>query len=145
MSDAGRVYAGWVFSAAFYAEGCYRDLGFPTLEEFLAGFWDGFFPRRDANDCLAMATTWQLADIGAGPEYGGDFEKALSSIAAEAIVMPGETDLMFTVEQCEYEVRHMPNAELRPIRSIWGHAAGVGFNPKDTEFLEANLRELLSR
>jgi homoserine O-acetyltransferase len=37
-----------------------------------------------------------------------------------------------------------PNAEFRPIRSIWGHAAGVGWNPPDTAFLEDNLRELLA-
>lgn len=145
LRAAGRVYAGWVFSAAFHRERRYQDLGFPTLEEFLSGFWDGFFPRRDANNCLAMATTWQLADISTNPEYDGNFERALAAITARAIVMPGQTDLMFPVELCEYEVQHIPNADLRPIDSVWGHAAGVGFNPMDTQFIDDNLRELLAR
>lgn len=144
LRAAGRVYAGWVFSAEFYREQRYQDWGFATLEEFLSGFWDGFFPQRDANDALAMATTWQMADISVNPEFHGDFQRALSAIAAKAFVMPGQTDLLFTFCDCEYEVRHIPNAELRPIPSIWGHAAGVGSNPRDTQFLDDNLRELLA-
>ena len=39
----------------------------------------------------------------------------------------------------------MPNAELRPIESIWGHlAGGPGFNPTDAAFVDAALRELLA-
>ena len=38
----------------------------------------------------------------------------------------------------------MPNAELRPIPSIWGHlAGGPGFNPEDTRFMDDAIRELL--
>jgi len=37
----------------------------------------------------------------------------------------------------------MPNAELRPIPSIWGHVAGLGVNPPDSEFIDAVLKELL--
>lgn len=43
----------------------------------------------------------------------------------------------------ELEVEHMPNAELRPIPSIWGHVAGMGINPPDNEFIDAALKELL--
>ena len=38
----------------------------------------------------------------------------------------------------------MPNAELRPIPSIWGHVAAFGVNPPDDEFIDAALRELLA-
>jgi homoserine O-acetyltransferase len=38
----------------------------------------------------------------------------------------------------------MPNAELRPIPSSWGHAAGRGTNPADNQFIDVALRELLS-
>jgi homoserine O-acetyltransferase len=37
-----------------------------------------------------------------------------------------------------------PNAELRPIPSIWGHAAGGGLNPSDNAFIDAALNELLA-
>ena len=58
--------------------------------------------------------------------------------------MPGETDLYFTPEDSEYEVRRMPNAELRPIPSIWGHFAGSGRNLADVRYIDDALRELLA-
>jgi homoserine O-acetyltransferase len=38
--------------------------------------------------------------------------------------MPCQTDLYFRVRDNELEVAKMPNAELRPIPSIWGHVPG---------------------
>jgi len=50
-----RVYAGWGFSQAFYWNQCYRRMGYSSLEDFLVGFWEGFFlDERDANDLLTM-------------------------------------------------------------------------------------------
>jgi len=66
-------------------------------------------------------------------------------IKARAIVMPGQTDLYFPPEDDEYEVSHMPNAECRPIPSVWGHiAGGPGLNPVDVKFIDEALRELLA-
>jgi homoserine O-acetyltransferase len=42
------------------------------------------------------------------------------------------------------EVEQMPNAELRPIPSIWGHIAAIGANPPDNAFIDAAMRELLT-
>jgi homoserine O-acetyltransferase len=139
-----RVYAGWGFSQAFYREHLYRDQGYSSLEDFLVAFWEGFFLPRDANNLLAMLWTWQNGDIGATPGFDGSLERALGSIKAKAIVMPGQTDLYFPPEDSAYEVRHMPNAEYRPIPSIWGHFAGGGLNPVDTKFIDDSLKELLA-
>ncbi len=141
-----RVYAGWGFSQAFYREKLDLKMGYSSLEDFLVAFWEGFFLRRDANNLLAMLWTWQHGDISANPVCHGDFEKALRSITAKAIVMPGQTDLYFPPEDNEYEAKHMPNAEFRPIPSIWGHfAGGPGTNPEDVKFIDKAIRELLSR
>jgi homoserine O-acetyltransferase len=68
-----------------------------------------------------------------------------SAITADAIVMPSETDLYFTVEDNRREVARMPRAELRPIPSIWGHRAGnPAQNPEDAKFIEGAVRELLA-
>jgi homoserine acetyltransferase len=74
------------------------------------------------------------------------FEKSrLAAIRARAIVMPGQTDLYFPPEDSQYEVMHMPNAECRPIPSIWGHCAGcMNLNPPDTKFIDDALKELLA-
>ena len=139
-----RVYAGWALSQAFYREGVYLEQGYSSLEDCLVAFWEGNYVVKDANDLLAMIWTWQHADIGVTPGLGGSLEAALGAIEAKAIVMPGETDLYFPVEDSDYEVGCMPKAELRPIRSIWGHFAGSGRNPQDVRFIDDALRELLA-
>jgi homoserine O-acetyltransferase len=142
----GRVYAGWGLSQAFYREEEWRKLGFSSLEDFLVGNWEAGFRRRNANDLLAMLWTWQHADISANELYDGDLGKALGAITADALVMPCETDLYFTVEDSRREVARMPRAELRPIPSIWGHRAGnPAHHPPDAKFLDDAVRELLAR
>jgi len=99
----------------------------------------------DANNFLAMLWSWQHADISANAIYSGNFTQALQAIKAKAIVMPSQTDLYFLPDDNALEVRHMPNAALRPIPSLWGHMAGrPGANPVDTAFINNALQELLA-
>lgn len=145
LRAAARVYAGWGFSQAFYWDHLYRSLGYTSLEDFLVGFWEGFFlDGRDANNLLTMLWTWQNADVGLTPGFDGDTVAALRSIRARALVMPAEKDLYFPPEDEEWAVRHIPDAELRVIPGVWGHFAGHGSNPDDTRFIDAALRELLA-
>jgi len=133
-----RVYTGWAFSQDFFREQEYRKIGLASMED-VAKFTEGYFRQNDANDLLAMLWTWQHADISANAQFKGDFVGALRAIRARAIVMPCETDLYFRVRDNELEVAQMPNAELRPNPSIWGHAAGLGINPTDNAFIDAAL------
>ncbi|TVQ18745.1 MAG: alpha/beta fold hydrolase [Leptolyngbya sp. DLM2.Bin15] len=144
LRAVGRVYAGWGLSQAFYREKLYEPMGYSSLEDFLVGFWEGFFLKKDANNLLAMLWTWQNGNIGNTPGFDGNFEQALASIKAKAIVMPGQTDLYFPPEDNEYEVKHMPNAEFVAIPSIWGHFAGGGINSVDTEFIDRHVKALLA-
>jgi homoserine O-acetyltransferase len=138
-----RVYAGWVYSQDFYRDRQYRSLGLASIDDVLR-FSEARYRSRDANDLLAMLWTWQHADISMNPRFNGDLAAALKAVTARAIVMPGATDLYFRVRDAELEVAQMPNAELRPIPSTWGHAAGRGTNPVDNQFIDAALQELLS-
>ncbi|SRR5579883_1286959 len=144
LRAVGRVYAGWGLSQAFYREKVYLQIGYTSLEDFLVAFWEGFFLKKDANNLLTMLWTWQNGDISKTPGFDGDFEKALGAIKAKAIVMPAEFDLYFPPEDNEYEVKYMPNAELRVIKSLWGHFAGGGANDADTKFIDASIKELLA-
>jgi homoserine O-acetyltransferase len=139
----GRVYSGWVYSQDFYRDEEYRQLGLGSLEDVMRAS-EARYLQRDANDLLAMLWTWQHANIGAHPRFDGDAGRALRAIGARTIVMPGATDLYFRVRDNELEVQAMPNAELRPIPSTWGHAAGRGTNPADNAFIDQALRELLT-
>ncbi|WP_373487853.1 alpha/beta fold hydrolase [Blastomonas sp.] len=142
----GRVYAGWAMSQAFYREKLYEQIGFSSLEDFLVRSWEANFLRRDANDLLASLSTWLASDISDNPIYNGDLKKALGSISARAIIMPSRTDLYFTPEDSELETAMMPNAEFRPIESIWGHRAGnpAMYSP-DEQFLRNAVADLLDR
>ncbi len=160
LRAAARVYAGWGFSQTFYRKkldlalperpfgGRPADVpwGYSSLEDFLVYFWEGFFLSKDANNLLALLWTWQNADISGDPQYGGDFEKALAGIKAKAIVMPGSSDLYFPPADSEYEVKHMPNAELRVCETDWGHFGGDprGTSP-DILAVDDALKELLAR
>ena len=145
LRAAARVYAGWGFSQAFYWDEVWRELGFSCLEDFLVGFWEGFFlDDRDANNLLTMLWTWQHADVGRTPGFDGDTVAALRSIRARALVMPAEKDLYFPPEDEQWAVQHMPNAELRTIPGVWGHFAGGGANPVDVDVIDGAVKELLA-
>ncbi len=145
LRAVGRVYAGWGLSQAYYREKVYLEQGYSSLEDFLVEFWEGFFLKKDANNLLTMLWSWQNGNIGNTPGFDGNFEKALGAIKAKAIVMPAEMDLYFPPEDNEYEVKLMPNAEFRVIKSVWGHFAGGGVNPVDTQFIDHNLKALLAQ
>jgi homoserine O-acetyltransferase len=139
-----RVYAGWALSQAFYREQLWKTAGFASLEDFLVRAWEGNFLRRHAEDLLSMIDTWYNSDISDNPIHRGDLGKALGSITARAIIMPSMTDLYFTPEDSEIETRQMPNAEFRPIRSIWGHRAGNPIqNPEDEATIRTAVQALL--
>jgi homoserine O-acetyltransferase len=145
LRAVGRVYAGWGLSQPFYMQELWRELGYSSLEDFLVAFWEGFFLTKDANNLLAMLWSWQHGDISDNPVFKGDFKKALGAIKAQAIVMPAAMDLYFPPADNEWEVAQMPNAECRPIPGVWGHFAGGGASPVDTQFIDGALKELLAR
>jgi homoserine O-acetyltransferase/O-succinyltransferase len=94
LRAAARVYAGWGFSQAFYWQQEYKTMGYSSLEDFLVGFWEGFFlDRRDPNNLLTMLWTWQNGNVGATPGRGfdGDQVAALKTIKAKMIVLPATT------------------------------------------------------
>jgi len=138
----GRVYAAWLFSADFLRERLYRQIGLQTRQDVLK-LTQHYFLQNDANDLLAMADTWLHGDISANPVYGGDLDAALGAIRSRAIVMPGTTDQYFPVADSAAEVARMPQAELRPIVSGWGHGAGFGMAPEDNAHIDRALAELL--
>ena len=138
----GRIYAGWGFSEAFYREEVFKSaFGASSLEEFIETFWEGFFIKSDANNLVSQMWTWEHNDISAHPNFGGNLIKALSSISARAILLPAASDTYFPPVDGEFEAKHIPNAELRPIPTIWGHMSPI--NPTDQAFIDKALADAL--
>ena len=138
-----RVYVAWAYSHKFFRDGLCRQLGFPTLEDFVRD-WEEDHLKWDANDLLAKIWTWQHADISKNQIYGGDFTRALRSIRARAIVMPCSEDQYFVPEDNAAEVADMQRAELRVFDSPWGHCVGSpGKVPAFQRALDEAAAELL--
>ncbi|MFL5306922.1 MAG: alpha/beta fold hydrolase [Polyangia bacterium] len=139
-----RIYASWAASQAFYREGLHRRLGYADLEDYLVRAWEASYRRRDPADLLAMLRTWMASDVSVGPRHRGDLARALGSIRAKTLVMPGSHDLYFTPEDCAADAAAIPGARLLPIPSIWGHRAGNPYqNPDDERFIRGALAELM--
>jgi homoserine O-acetyltransferase len=131
----GRAYAGWAYSAQFYREELYRNIGYNTLEEFLT-YWEDDHDGYDERDLLAMLHTWQHARLT---------EAQLGGIKARTIIMPCAQDMYFTLEEALMEAALMPGAELRVIDSPYGHCAGApGLAPAESAQIEAAMAELLA-
>ena len=141
----GRVYAGWALSQTFYREELWRELGASSLEDYLVAYWETGFARRDPADLLAQLWTWQHGDISANPLYQGALPKALAAIRARVLLMPGDQDLYFQVDDNRLEMQHLREGTLQPIPSRWGHRAGNPINqPDDRAFIESRVKALLA-
>jgi homoserine O-acetyltransferase/O-succinyltransferase len=141
----GRAWAGWALSHEWYRSELFREQGYGSIDDYLARYWETRFVAWNPHDLLSLIWTWQNADISANEKYRGDLVRALASIRARTMIMPGQTDLYFPQKDSEYEVRHLRDAELRPIPSIWGHFAGGGHDPDATRFIDRAIGELLAR
>ncbi len=142
----GLVWAGWLYSQAWWRHGLWREAGRgDTLAEAIDTFATRFIPGADANDLIAQMRTWQAHDVGATPGFGGDLDAALRSIRAPVLYMPGETDLYFPVGDAACEAASIPQVELVPIPSLWGHSAGAASNPTDQAFLNRHIARFLAQ
>jgi homoserine O-acetyltransferase/O-succinyltransferase len=145
MHAIGHIYAGWAMSQDFYREKLHLTaLGAPDLETYLRTDWEASFARRRAANCYAQLVTWYHGDISNNPLYGGDLTRALQAIKARVMLLPSETDLYFRVADNALELKHLADAELKPIPTIWGHRAGNPVSsPADAEFLKQAVQSWL--
>jgi homoserine O-acetyltransferase/O-succinyltransferase len=144
LQTFARIYASWAASPAFYRERLYLPLGYVSLEDYMQRGWEAGYRRRDAQNLIAMLDTWLHCDVSDNPAYSLDYPAALAAIRAKTLVMPSETDLYFTPEDCCSEACLIKGARFLPIPSIWGHRAGNPYqNPQDEDFIRQAIRNLL--
>ncbi len=135
----------WVLmgtSTELWREEAWRDAGFSSLDDFLHRLWDEWFLAMDPNDLVCMAWKWKHADVSR--ITGGDLEAALDRIEARTYVMPFEEDMVFTLEDARREEAMIPDSELRPIPTPWGHFGMFGLDPADAEFVDDAIGDLLA-
>ena len=143
IKSFARVYAGWGLTQIFYKERKWEELGYKTLEDFLIGFWETFFLKRNKENLLAHIWTWQNGDISDNPIYKGDFNAAMNAIKARTIILAPDNDLYFPKDDNWDEVKLIKNSKLIVIPGVWGHFSGGGINKNDTIFIDKILKYIL--
>lgn len=131
----------WLTRVQFFREEGFKEGGaYPDLESFMKERWEqNFVPAWDANDLLALLKTWQLGDISI-LRHGGDLGACLAGIKARGLIMPCQTDLYFTPEDCIAEGGHLKeSARVVVIPSMRGHMAGTGAHPEDDAFINGEV------
>jgi homoserine O-acetyltransferase len=138
-----RIYAGWGFSQPFYKQERWKQLGFTSLEDFLVGFWEAFFLKRDPRNLLALIWTWQNGDISKNPKFNGNWIQALESIQAKVLILSPEIDLYFPKEDNFEEAKYIKNCKVEIIKGVWGHFSGGGIHMEDTLFIDDQIKKFL--
>lgn len=140
----GRAYAPWAYSAEFFREQRYREIGFDSAEALFED-WEQDHISWDANNLLTKLWTWEHADVSQHEKFGGDLKLALSQVTARTIVMPCNQDQYFTLFENALEAQIVSNAELRPIESSAGHCAGApGRFKQESSLIDEAINELLN-
>lgn len=157
----GRAYSAWLTSHTWFRKKLWAQpgpngVGYKTVEEWIRAREDGYL-SQDADDLLALARMWQMGDVGTvipgetelsqlGGGTGDDeqYKKALASIKAKVLLMPGRTDQYFPPDDSEIEVKYLHHSTLTPIESIWGHVAGGGLNPEDVKWMNEQIGRFMA-
>jgi homoserine O-acetyltransferase len=136
-------WASWVFSQEWWRRGLYRPKW--ASPEALLKEWTTDTTAQQPNDEILQSRAWQENDVGRSPDFNGDLARALGSIKASVLYMPCETDLYFTKADIVAESRLIPHVTVVTIPSLWGHAAGAGWNEQDAAFLNRAIGRFMRR
>jgi homoserine O-acetyltransferase len=140
----GLHWAAWTRSTEWWRLELFKSADTPTLEAYLEQYLARPTNLRP-HDPVVQGRAWQMHDVGDTPGFGGDVERALSSIRARVIYMPGRTDMYFPITDAEYERQFIANVDFQPIPSVWGHTAGRGPTPEDANFINDMIGRALGR
>lgn len=141
----GKAYSAWLTSAEWFDQEEYKSLGYESLSAWYHDATGANYSAWVPEDLLCKLHMWQKGD-GTTIHCSGEesLETALSHIKARVLLMPCHTDQYFRWEAGDRESCWIPSATLRVIPSIWGHLAGSGMNPADTEWMNQATTEFLA-
>ncbi len=134
----GRAYCGWAYSADFFRNALYRNLGFASIDALLDD-WAKDHQQHRAADLLAILNAWANT---ARPTASA--RTALGQITARCFIVPCDSDGYFTVEDARFEANAIEQAVFRPMTSPYGHCAGApGRFATESAYIETIFTEAL--
>lgn len=148
LHACGLAYSAWLTSAEWFEERLFENAGFQTIDDWATEACAKSFEDWHPDDLLSLLGMWQRSDIGVTAASDGHplpVAEALGGLKSRILLMPCQTDQYFKWEANMKEASHIPHADLAVIPSIWGHVAGGGANPEDTEWMDARIAEFLNK
>lgn len=137
-------------SPEWFEQRLFEKQGFTSLESWSKAGEEGEEGEESYEDWhpdnLVMLEMWQRSDLGAvlGSEsISIPIEEALLNLSTRILLMPCQNDQYLTWQFSEKEAALLKNGELAVIPSIWGHIAGGGANPEDTEWMDRRIASFL--
>jgi homoserine O-acetyltransferase/O-succinyltransferase len=143
QAAAAAHWAAWVFSQEWWRRELYKPKW--ASPEALLDEWSTDTTAQDPNDEILQSRAWQRNNVGDTPGFDGDLARALGSIKAAVLYLPCATDLYFPKGDIVVESRFIPRVTVVTIPSLWGHAAGAGWNPADAAFLNREIGRFLTK
>lgn len=147
----GRAYSAWLTSAEWFEQRLFEKQGYKSLDEWAAVVAGTTYNDWYPDDLLVMLGMWQRSDLGATicslrmDEKVIPLSEALGQLSARCLLMPCQTDQYFTWQVSDREAKHLKNAEVAVIPSIWGHVAGGGANQEDTDWMDRRIALFLNQ
>ncbi|KAL1887973.1 hypothetical protein Sste5346_009855 [Sporothrix stenoceras] len=142
----GKAYSAWLTSAEWFQEEGFRSLGFDSRVTWDAATTGVNYSGWDADDLLAMLGMWQRGDVTKIEDgTSKTLFDVLGNIKVPVLLMPCETDQYFRPFVSKREAEVIAQATLKVIPSIWGHLAGSGANPVDTQWMDGQIRVFLGQ
>lgn len=125
----------------FYLREAWGSLGFTSLEDFLARFWEAYFAPMDPNNLIWMGWKWRHGDVSRLTQ--GDLPAALGRIKANTHVIAFSRDMFFPGSDCEAEQKLIANSKFKIIDSLWAHFAMLCPTASEQGQIDACIKALL--
>ena len=100
--------------------------------------------KPDANDQIYQSIACMEHNIGETPGFNGDYIKALKSIKAKMLLMPGRNDHLVDADQVKEDAKYIKDVRVVEIPTMYGHmGASATYSPADVDFNNRVVREFL--
>jgi homoserine O-acetyltransferase len=118
----------------------WRNVGFDSVDGFVAGFWEGFWLPQDPNDVVVQARKARSFHPGAD---GESLETVLRRVTVKTTIAAFTGDALFPPGESRPFAEWIPDAEFQEIESIFGHLATFGLSEQDVKSIDGVIRHAL--
>jgi homoserine O-acetyltransferase len=118
----------------------WRSIGFGSVAEYVAGFWESFWTPQDPNDVLVQAR--KGLDSYPGPR-DEPLAQILGRITARTTIAAFTGDALFPPAESRQFADAIPGATFTQLDTEFGHLATFGLSERDVKAIDDVIRAAL--